>query len=565
MFRLLFRISPAISVMKNLKHIALILTLALLAASRADAQTLVKWATGNGNWDFATKNWKDASGNSTNYADGDAMLVDNTANNSLSTTVSLNTTVAPASLTINLTNRGYTLSGSGNFTGSGALTMKGNGSLGINTTNTAYTGSIFLNGVSSIISINNSAALGTGPVTVSNFATIIIGGNFSNAINLTAGASLTNNANLNSFNGNITSADATARIFHASSVTYGGSLQGFSGTIFFGNSGNILLSKGADGTTDLGSSNASFTSFISGGSLQPRNQNTTIHLGSLSGSAIFGGSQVSTGANTTTYSVGALNTNTSFSGKFVDVTSPNTNVALVKVGTGTLTLSGKSTHSGATTINAGALIGVTGGACSNSAFTVNSGATDGVSINASGGQFTVSNLTYATGTEYTLFAFSNNLPSAAVAPLFVQDSLAVNGTLQILVTGTELSAGTYPLIQYGNAISGTVPTVPFSLPPNVSGIITNDTANKRLSLIIAPNPPVLTSSTMLDDGTFQFGFTNQTGVGFTVFASTDVSLPFNNWSNLGPAVETPAASGQFQFTDSQATNNPQRFYRVRSP
>ena len=33
----------------------------------------------------------------------------------------------------------------------------------------------------------------------------------------------------------------------------------------------------------------------------------------------------------------------------------------------------------------------------------------------------------------------------------------------------------------------------------------------------------------------------------------------------GPALETPAASRHFQFTDPQATNNVMRFYRVRSP
>ena len=49
------------------------------------------------------------------------------------------------------------------------------------------------------------------------------------------------------------------------------------------------------------------------------------------------------------------------------------------------------------------------------------------------------------------------------------------------------------------------------------------------------------------------------------FASSNVALPFNQWSNLGPAVETPASSGQFQFTDTSAANNPQRYYRVRSP
>ncbi|TSA41334.1 MAG: hypothetical protein D4R57_00720 [Verrucomicrobiales bacterium] len=79
------------------------------------------------------------------------------------------------------------------------------------------------------------------------------------------------------------------------------------------------------------------------------------------------------------------------------------------------------------------------------------------------------------------------------------------------------------------------------------------------------NPFALTGLTQLGNGSLQFGFTNSTGVPFTVLTSTNVALPLNQWSNLGPAVETPAASGQFQFTDSQATNHPQRFYRVRSP
>jgi Concanavalin A-like lectin/glucanases superfamily len=87
----------------------------------------------------------------------------------------------------------------------------------------------------------------------------------------------------------------------------------------------------------------------------------------------------------------------------------------------------------------------------------------------------------------------------------------------------------------------------------------------ELQVITATNPPVLTGLTVLGNGTFQFGFTNLTGASFTVYASTNVALPFNQWSNLGAAVETPAGSGQFQFTDPGATNYPQRYYRVTSP
>ncbi len=50
-----------------------------------------------------------------------------------------------------------------------------------------------------------------------------------------------------------------------------------------------------------------------------------------------------------------------------------------------------------------------------------------------------------------------------------------------------------------------------------------------------------------------------------VLGSTNVALPLAEWSNLGPALETLPGSGQFQFTDPQATNHLQRCYRVKSP
>lgn len=78
-------------------------------------------------------------------------------------------------------------------------------------------------------------------------------------------------------------------------------------------------------------------------------------------------------------------------------------------------------------------------------------------------------------------------------------------------------------------------------------------------------PFILTLPTRLPNGSFQFGVANVTGASLTVLGSTNVAAPLNAWSNLGAAVETPPASGQFLFTDPQATNNERRFYRVRSP
>jgi len=56
---------------------------------------------------------------------------------------------------------------------------------------------------------------------------------------------------------------------------------------------------------------------------------------------------------------------------------------------------------------------------------------------------------------------------------------------------------------------------------------------------------------------------NLSGLSYTVLASTNVAAPLNTWVNLGPAVEAPP--GTFQFTDTQATNYPLRFYQVRGP
>jgi hypothetical protein len=74
---------------------------------------------------------------------------------------------------------------------------------------------------------------------------------------------------------------------------------------------------------------------------------------------------------------------------------------------------------------------------------------------------------------------------------------------------------------------------------------------------------ILTNAAKLPGGAFQFAFTNMPGLGFSVLATTNLTLPLSNWTLLGDVIEI--SPGQFQFTDPQATNSPQRFYHVRSP
>lgn len=65
----------------------------------------------------------------------------------------------------------------------------------------------------------------------------------------------------------------------------------------------------------------------------------------------------------------------------------------------------------------------------------------------------------------------------------------------------------------------------------------------------------------LTNGNFKIGFTNVTGLNFSVLATTNLSMSVSNWTNLGPPLESPA--GQYQITDTQAATSPIRFYRVR--
>ena len=87
--------------------------------------------------------------------------------------------------------------------------------------------------------------------------------------------------------------------------------------------------------------------------------------------------------------------------------------------------------------------------------------------------------------------------------------------------------------------------------------------NQVVKIQVARDIPVITNAAPLPGGGFQFSYTNTPGVAGTVLSTTNLSLSLSNWNALGKATET--SSGQFQFADPQATNNPQRSYRIRSP
>ena len=92
-----------------------------------------------------------------------------------------------------------------------------------------------------------------------------------------------------------------------------------------------------------------------------------------------------------------------------------------------------------------------------------------------------------------------------------------------------------------------------------------DIGAAELQLITANSPTHIASAKIFGSGPLQLNFSNQSGSSFRVLTTTNVSLPVAAWAEIGFAIETPASSGQFEFTDLQATNYTRRFYRVKSP
>ena len=169
--------------------------------------------------------------------------------------------------------------------------------------------------------------------------------------------------------------------------------------------------------------------------------------------------------------------------------------SLTKAGSGTLTLSGYNTYAGATRLNAGKLVGTTGGSCLNSRVTVADGATNGVRILAYGDQWACASLAYTGGSAGLDFDFAAPPVSATLAPLKINGDLNVTGTVDVVVrNGYWPTAGTYPLVSYTGSLSGPGAFNLAGLPAGLSATLVNNTAAKRLDLSVTAVPAAVGSS-----------------------------------------------------------------------
>ena len=138
------------------------------------------WRGTNTTWDvLGAYNWTNASGNKSQFYEGDAVTFDGTATNF---NVSITTTVYPASITIN-GDTNYSIAGAGNghISGGTGITKNGNGTTLLfsgPTLGNDYTGPVQING--GILQLADPNCLGStnGGTTVADGGTLDLNGNY---------------------------------------------------------------------------------------------------------------------------------------------------------------------------------------------------------------------------------------------------------------------------------------------------------------------------------------------------------------------------------------------------
>jgi hypothetical protein len=144
-----------------------------------------------------------------------------------------------------------------------------------------------------------------------------------------------------------------------------------------------------------------------------------------------------------------------------------------------------------------------------------------------------------------------NITAAAVLPSPVNWTL---GGTKIL--GTSAGTATYA----GLTAFGT---------NSVTGAAISFTSGS-LSVTSSPafNIPAPIQSTLggaaVNGGNFVFAFTNVTGLSFSVVATNDLTAPLATWPVVGTAVESPAGSGNYVYTNSPTTNAA-LYFMLRQP
>ena len=459
----------------------------LLVSSVGVPRDLVWLGDGTTNaWNTTDATWQ-RNGAATAFAAGDNALFDDRG--SASPALSVPASVGAGTVTFDSA-QNYTLSGAGSVIAGGTLTKRGSGTLTINTAGNSFASLVHEAG--SLV-LTKSTAAGSGKISLQGgsltLAPDVVGSDVTNPLEFTVPTVLNVTTQHNSKGAWTGSGDVTVNT--SALWTVAGSWSGYSGRITLGSTGTPRLRLNQTTNTNFGSASLAIDLGQGSGQFMNRNGGTTAYaIGTLTGGpgTQLQGTQTpnANNDNTSTYSIGARNENATFQGAITNGGSGGVVATLInKVGTGSWTLTGASTHTGLTTVSAGTLrlngsfttapitvasgatlagSGTTGGLVTvSSGGKLNPGATDGAA-----GTFTASaGLTASTGS--TLVFDLGPTPASASDKITVSGGTftlgsSINAQINFLDLTAGLAPGTYPLVDGASTLSASGSTVTLVLP-----------------------------------------------------------------------------------------------------
>jgi autotransporter-associated beta strand protein len=498
----------------------------------------------NGNWDTTTANWVN-NGSSANFQNGNAAVFDDSAMSN--TTVGLSATLSPSVVIFNNASKSYSINGSA-IGGTCGITLFGSGSVALNGAQT-FTGGVSVQQGATLMAA--SSGVGSGTVTLNGGALKTVFGSglnstVTNTISVGSGGATfalsTSAGNLTltgpiSGSGNVTIAPPGGIL---NSIYLNFSTNSVSGTITIPNSYANNQTVTRIGAATAGSRYAAWSI----GGAQDRFTTLdfgtgTIEFGSLSGSGTIYGN--SSGVHT--MSVGALNQDSTFDGNIIDGTGT---VALTKVGSGTLTLTGANTYTGTNNVNAGKLLILTGSQAKGN-YTVANGATLSVT-NVTTSSALISNLTLAAGSTLEFMDITS-----ATTPLLAASNMVVSGscTVKISLPG-GIALGTYPLASYSGSFSGNFSNMQLQLPAGITGTLVSNANQIAVSITVIPIPAAPTDLVATSQGT-QIELD---------WSAVDFATGYRIWRSLtsGSGYTLVGSTTNTTFTDSGLAINQTYYY-----
>lgn len=424
-----------------------------ICITNSGAPSDLSWRGNGAAWDTTSSNWL-KSGAPVAFSNGDRVTFNDAG--SAAPNVSVASSVVAAAVDVNSSSN-YTISGAGGVSSTGALTKRGAGTLTLNNTTANAFASISLD--EGTLSLGNFGAGGIGKLSL-NGGSLFLSAATANPLEFNMPATVTVGSQ-QTMTGNWSGTqEVTVNGTSNHLWSLSGTWTNFTGSIKMG-TGNVRIRlNGGSSNSMFGSPNVAVD--LGGGSSQFMNRNGgTMEIGSIEStgaSTVLSGTQTGTAA--TTYQIGGKNTDATFAGSIVNGSGANN---IIKVGTGTWTVSGASTYTGTTTVSQGALL--VDGSLGNTAVTVSSGAllggdgTIGASVTANAGAilspgtipFTGATLNITGGLALngnTIYCDMSNSPAGANDKISVGGSLALTGTqyFQFLLLQGTLTEGTYDLI-----------------------------------------------------------------------------------------------------------------------